>query len=219
MTKPHIGFGWSVPRHARGRRHGILGRILLAAVLVVVTAALLAGLGCSASGLRKIENSDETHQGPVLEEMAARIYKSDALESIVRAEHAVFDLNTSEANLRSVRVSFYDKGQWTGDVMSDHGVMFLKDHPEKSADKNDVLLRGHVRYNGKNNMTLAAPELRYHSKAGTLVSSGGPFEQKIPLKSGFLVCTGKYFETDKNLERFTDHEARLKAIQNPPNQK
>ena len=188
-----------------------LPRLLACALLAAALAA-----GCSTSGARPRADSGKNPPGPTLDKMTARIYKGEDLQSIVRAQHALFNLNTSEAVLNAVKVSFYDKGKLTGDVTSDRGVMFLKEEPAKHVDKHDVLLTGRVEYRGQNAMTIKTPQLRYYSRSGKLVSQGGSFEQRMPLKDGLFLCTGRSFETTKDLNRFTNYGARLKVVVTQP---
>lgn len=198
MRSPEI---W--PYRRRGR--------LIAACLVAAMAGALCLLGCSSrESIGADEPADpDLHKGPVLENMAARIYNGENLESVVRAERAIFDLAKSEALLYAVKVSFYREGQWAGDVQGKRGIMYFREQAQRKISKHDIFLDGGVEYKDKDGMTFSAPQLRYAARTGQLASAGGEFEQRRKVDNTEYILRGKSFITNRDLTTFSGEGAKL----------
>lgn len=186
-------------------------RARIGAFLAIAMAGVLWLAGCSSrESISADEPTDpDLHKGPVLENMAARIYNGENLESVVRAERSIFDLAKSEALLYAVRVSFYRDGQWAGDVQGKRGIMYFKEQPRRKISKHDIFLDGGVAYKDKDGMTFTAPQLRYTARTGQLASGGGEFEQRRRVDNTEYILRGKSFTTNRDLTTFSGEGAKL----------
>jgi hypothetical protein len=195
-------------------RHGLgsIRRFELAGAVL----GLLLLTGCAADTLDQTTNNAEEKPGPVLENLVARVYDGDKLMTVMQATNGGVDIKKQEIDLKSVVVSFSGAKDRSGEVSGDNGFLYLADRPDTNISRNDFVLNGHVQYKDVKGVELSAPELRYFSKDGKLVSGGGPFEQKIKTKDGYLLCTGTWFEVTKDLSEFNYHgNVQLKPDKNP----
>lgn len=183
----------------------------MGACLAVALAAVVCLLGCSSKERTGADEpvDPDLHRGPILENMAARIYNGENLESVVRAERAIFDLSKSEALLYAVKVSFYREGQWAGDVHGKRGIMYFKEQPRRKISKHDIFLDGGVEYKDKDGMTFSAPQLRYAARTGQLASAGGEFVQRRKVDNTEYILRGKSFITNRDLTTFAGEGAKL----------
>ena len=185
--------------------------------LLMLAVFTVASVGChSSSKAAKEKDSAEVHSGPILVNMTARIYNGNDLQSIVQAERGHVNLNTKEGSLHKTAVTLYDSGKQTGKVVGDTGILFLADIdlPDTKADKDDIILRGHVLYTDKDGGTMSVPEIRYYSRTGKLISSGDKFEKRMKINEDDYLLTGSHFETNKDLTNFTAYGPRLTTSAN-----
>ena len=167
------------------------------------------GLSDRSSG---VAQSTERASWLTVKNLRATVYKGTLVESVVRAASATVDQNADVAVLDRVEATIFDKEDWSTRLKSKQGELFLKDSPERKCSKNDLVLSGGVHLESKQGLIMTVPSVHYISEKELFVSSGGRYEQRFPMEKGYWLCSGDWFEANKDMTKITSHESVMRSF-------
>lgn len=153
-------------------------------------------------------DAEENHPTMIITDFRTQVQRDGVPQREIQAKWGRMDEASQTIDLRTMQVKFFDQkttsGQpkVAGQARCGTGRMWLADHPEEAAHKNDALLKQDVIYTTPDGWMLKTPELHYDATSATLHSDKGYVEQ-LPITGGYYVGQGDRFELKLSLEKNT----------------
>lgn len=141
----------------------------------------------------------------------------------IQADTARLLEEKSIVEMQDIQVTlFEDKtGKESGTLTANTGYFYYRDNPQEKKFKNNVDLKGDIRFEGKDGSILTTPEVHYDSREEIIYSNAG-FEKRRVTPDQIITMQGKAFQTDRNLKKWeytgaeTEFESRPEKTEKEP---
>ncbi len=192
--------------------HSVVKTSMRAMVILAVCVISACGGGSEKTTINS--TAEEEPEGLQMTKMNARIYNGDTLETTVKADKAILELEKKELHLDNVAVDFQQDGKSSNKVYSESGLLYLSDRPDEGIARNDLELAGGVTIESSNGMRVKAPVLRYFQQEEKLETGGGSYEQTIQNEGSLLKITGTKLEANRDMTKIVHHGAKISQTSN-----